>query len=149
MSSRPKKRSSFSPQKPPSNFRPENRHHQSDARVLGGTVGIPSNAALGTNGGIGYGLVSSEPVSSGLADKTELGATQSQAVPSCAAGHLTAGAAGLTTANGFTTMSWPGSWWQQKASDRWALQRPRLAVPFWDSLGTAKEEPPWVTSFPF
>lgn len=80
---------------------------------------------------------------SGLTDKTEIGATrESQALLSCAAERRGGRAKGLTTANGFATMSWPGSWWQQRTSDRWALQLPRLAVPFWDTLGTSKEEPP-------
>ena len=69
--------------------------------------------------------------------------------PSHAAEHLKVGAKVLTTADGFSAMSRPGSWWQERASDRWASQLPGLAVPFWGTLGTSKEEPPGVTSFPF
>lgn len=103
----------------------------------------PTKHEWGEKGGRKYVLAFSETLQSALTDTTETGGTQSQVVPSCADERLWGRAKGLTTAHCFFT-SWPGSWWQQRASDRWVSQLPGLAVPFWDTLGHQKRNyPKW------
>lgn len=68
-------------------------------------AGHPANLALKDNGGREQSPGFSEPMQSGVAGKTGIGGSQSQAVPSWAAEHPRRGAEGLTTANGFAAMS--------------------------------------------
>lgn len=102
-------------------------------------VGHQPSTMLGENTARNYTL--------DLAGNTGLGGTQSQAVLSCSAetweegpgaGHCTWFRLNVKIRQLVATESI----WQV------AFQLPRLAAPFWDTLGTSKEEPPWATSFP-